>query len=44
MRREHQDDAPVDDTRAFPIDPSGVEALAALKLPQPPVDPSTLTD
>ncbi|MFD4946747.1 M60 family metallopeptidase [Streptomyces sp. NPDC058409] len=29
---------------AFPIDPSGVAALAALGLPQPPVDPSTLAD
>ncbi|MEU6660076.1 M60 family metallopeptidase [Streptomyces sp. NPDC046821] len=29
---------------ALPIDAAGVDALAALKLPQPPVDPSTLTD
>ncbi|RVU22239.1 hypothetical protein EOT10_22570 [Streptomyces antnestii] len=29
---------------AFPLDAAGVEALAALKLPRPAVDPSTLTD
>lgn len=31
-------------TWAFPIDATGRAELAALNLPQPPVDPSTLTD
>lgn len=31
-------------TWAFPIDATGKAELAALNLPQPPVDPSTLTD
>ncbi|MGW0811807.1 M60 family metallopeptidase [Streptomyces viridiviolaceus] len=31
-------------TWAFPIDATGKAELAALHLPQPPVDPSTLTD
>lgn len=31
-------------TWAFPVDAVGRAELAALKLPQPPVDPSTLTD
>ncbi|MEV5643637.1 M60 family metallopeptidase [Streptomyces flaveolus] len=31
-------------TWAFPIDETGRAELAALRLPQPPVDPSTLTD
>ncbi|MFJ8751639.1 M60 family metallopeptidase [Streptomyces sp. NPDC102441] len=32
------------DTWAFPVDGTGRAELAALGLPQPPVDPSTLTD
>ncbi|WP_328625244.1 hypothetical protein OHA88_10415 [Streptomyces sp. NBC_00353] len=31
-------------TWAFPIDATGKAELAALHLPKPPVDPSTLTD